>query len=97
MDDYVPLMGLVDLLSVLKAIQIQVQMSSVQLGERCQSCKQSETPLEQVELSKCSLISIYFPLVFGICSRDTAGAALHRSFSWAVATPNDISWYFNGT
>jgi hypothetical protein len=75
MDDYVPLMGLVDLLSVLKAIQIHVQMSSVQLGERSQSCKQSETPLEQVELSKCSLISIYFPWYLGYAQETQQGSS----------------------
>ena len=90
MDDYVPLMGLVDLLSVLKAIQIQVQMSSVQLGERCQSCKQSETPLEQVELSKCSLISIYFPWYLGYAQETQQGSSTPQ-FQLGSGQPQ---WYF---
>ena len=89
MDDYGPLMGLVDLLSVLKAIQIQVQMSGMQLEERCQSFKQSETQLGQLEPSKCSLISIYFP--WGYFEETQQGSSTLPFQLSSGGNPNDIS------
>ena len=46
-------------IAVLKAIQIQVQMSGLQLGEKCQSCKQSDTP------NNLTLAFCYFEFLVG--------------------------------